>query len=415
MGKHGIDINDSGRLVKLIDNVSIYYDNAEGLVDYFKETEDAEAHRQSLKQENVALKREKEDLKRENKLLQEQIDEKHEALVTAQIFTDTGIKSGQASTISNLVKEVASKNGYPKTRALDKICQDIHDYYDPILGFEARLKHITNESESKQRVLDELEISLNRRREENRNQQTVIAELGHLNEQGVGNDDLIEWNKILDENNLDPHTLRREIKSLEGLKQVTSKRKESINTLEVTAQNLQTEISFLENRKNHLASFVNKLEQDTERKIKKLTKELKSQIKKIEAEILSPETGVKTRVDRLVGETVQEISETLKSYNTEWLRHHQTLSNIIQESAKTVAALEEKTYEAGKMIGEVIHLESVLKLCRNEPLSTLEEEIGVISLALILMNHLTKKNLTRSVTDLNRFIQTYSNEVLSIV
>ena len=408
---YNVEINHFEKLKTLLDNVTQYMEKPSELVDYYSETVEANQKLSETRTETQVLDEKKSELVEEIERLQLEINDKHESIEAADILIEAGIKPRQAKTIADTVKEVAVKNGYPRSTAIEELVSYLDNYYDATLTAKYHAERLSKEYDSLQRLYNELKVSYNRLQEENKGTLEAIQSLRLLNEKGIGNQDLFEWRLIMDEHNLDPNTLRREINRLKGVKEAVNELRREVDTLTVNKQSLTNEVNNLESRREKLDEEVLELQATASKKIDELSFALTSTIRLMEEEVLSPVAGLSPRVTGLVEESVTRVNEALSVFETVWRNQFSNLSAQINASAETVAKLEAKSMDAGKVLGGIIHLESAVRILQGTPITESEANIAVLVIISHLMNYMNTSHLNRSYGSLEAFLPIYLGEV----
>jgi chromosome segregation ATPase len=328
----------------------------------------------------------------------------------AQTLANADITPEAAATLADTVRQIAVSNNYSSDKALEKLQNDLTKYYGPLLGFEARSNFLSAREEAAKIALKDIESVRSRLETDHQGDLDAIKSLRVLNQKGVGNDDLITINLILDDNNLDAFKLRREINKLKNLPEAIESLRDEVNTLTRERNRLQEEVNNLGEKQRQLTLTTQKTEEQVANNLKRLAGELQNLVTRIEREVLNPETGLKYQTVELVTTTISEINVEMGQNRKKLLADIDKLSKAVASSEIKVNTMLQNSYEAGKVIGALFDLDSVTRLIQGKKLSGLEEVIAITALTAAMMDYLNRYRFYKSADSLNSFLKTYSDE-----
>jgi hypothetical protein len=410
--EYNIHLGEAERLATLLDNVNDFMGNAEKLADHYKTTVDAQEYTEELLSKKTQLEEEVNQLSKQENDLIESIAQKERHVKAAEKLAAEDIIPEAAGVIADTVRDIAVKNGVPKTEAMNKLTADLREFYDPVLGMESRLKTLEPRVEASTKRLEDLEVVRLRHEEEHSADILAIKNLRALNQKGVGNDDIVKYNQILRENNLDPAKLGREIKRMEGLPEAVRKVQEELMSLTEQKTMLTGDVEILQDKKRKLELTTQRIQEGLTDDIEKLAVEFRGIVNELDSRILSPETGLKKQATNLMVEALAEIRITLNSQQKNFQSRLETFDDNIERASERVKTLTQNSYEAGKLIGTLSDLDTVTKLIQGKLINPLDANIAVLALTTAIMDYLRRNNYNQSIVRMNHFLDAYRSESL---
>ncbi len=130
----------------------------------------------------------------------------------------------------------------------------------------------------------------------------------------------------------------------------------------------------------------------------------------LEAKIFDQKTGFTPRAVNMVEDTMKNITNVINKATKNWDKAFNKMEKTIDDSAVTVTQLENKTFEAGKVIGQLVNLETVTRLAEGKQMSHSEANLAILSLTASMMGHLYRNNQLESQKSLLEFLEIYDKE-----
>jgi hypothetical protein len=291
------------KVSRFIKNVEELMDDPKSLIDFYAQMNDKEDYVKELKTNIEDEEKRRKQLEEQNNSLENQIKERQEIVKAADILSRADLKINQAKQISDTVKQVAVKHGYNKTQAVERLCNDLEESYDSVLGFKAKLKIISQEYLSKEKLNQELIERNEMLRKDNVEIINTLNTLKRLNYRGVSDTDIINWAKILEENNLDAAFLRREIKKLSGLPELVRNLKNEEIKLRYEIESLNSQVQSLSEHKERSQTELCELQKDLSLNIKDLVAETSNVINTLDVKIFDQKTGFTPTASKIVENT----------------------------------------------------------------------------------------------------------------
>ena len=325
----------------------------------------------------------------------------------ALVLSEAEILPEHAKAIAETVKQISVEHGSPRSEALNKLAKDLEDYYDPAVGLEARLLNMKERLVCLEKNVEDLEQRKERHEKDNSGQLVAFKELRKLNKVDVSNVDIVEFSRILQENKLDAQKLRHEVKRLKGLPQAVDKIRGELTDLEARRRTLALEVETLENSRRKTSDLNDRMADVFVEKVGNLTQEMRDLIISLEDKVLSEKTGLKPRTVTLVTKTLGGIDSKLTAHEQAFQNTLDKLLKAVAEAERTVNRLNTNSYEAGKLVGGLTHLDSVTKLVQGRPLKAEEALVAVHSLTSALMEYTSRKGLNTCTVQLEAFLDEY--------
>jgi len=138
--------------------------------------------------------------------------------------------------------------------------------------------------------------------------------------------------------------------------------------------------------------------------------ETKEIVNVLEEKIFDQKTGFTPKAANLVDSTMKNITNMINKATINWDKAFNKMEKTIDDSAVTVTQLEERTFEAGKVIGQLVNLESVTRLAEGKQMSQSESNIAILSLTTTMIGHLHMNDQRKSSDSLLKFLEIYVQE-----
>lgn len=309
------------------------------------------------------------------------------------------------------VTEVSSLYDLDKKQALEKFFSNIEDQYEAKLGYENELNRL---QARKSRLSDELpHIEANLRRLENvyAEKKGILDKLISLNDRGVTNENLIHWDEILAETEIDLITAKREISQLGGLRQWFDEKNKDKKKLEGEIEALTREIDTLKIQKENYEAELKSLTTGALAEAKREIKRLPGIIDDLRRDLLDPETGLKTKSLEMIDDTHDKIQRQLNKKEESWTKLFNEAEEKVEEINSQVNQILAAIYEAGKMVGQYKALEPVHRLEAGEDVPRYIGLNAIYRMTIHFRNWFKKQALMECLTTNNRLIDLLDKEL----
>ena len=409
--EQGVEVEELDRLGTLMKNFVENEFDAEEIVEFYSSSDQLGRQKEALEKEVASLTGEHSGLKDRNSALMETV-EGNQGLVASIIELQAmGLSHERIGVLLEKVIEISSKHDMERSEALEKFISEISLQYEPKLGYENQLNRLEAKLSNVNDDIREVEISLERLNRVYEAKAKTIESLNILNENGVGNDDLILWMEILQETETDLITLRKEMAQLGGLRQYFEEKRREVASLETNVVQLKNVISELGIEKEGLEAALSTLTFGTLADVKKELQRLPGIIEELRKDLLDPETGLKAESLGMIDETHKAIGDLLKGKEDHWTQLLQIGEDKIKKMDDGLEELLKATYTAGQMVGEYKALEPVHRLLTGEDLGYNQGLLAIFTMVVHFRNWFKKNGLTKGQVVAQNMIDSIEEEL----
>jgi chromosome segregation ATPase len=301
--RRGVDVEELNKLAVLLLNVSEKSYDPEDITIFYSETRDLEEKKSSLEVTVSSLEAEATALEKENRALQETISDNQGLVEKISEIDSMGLKVENVTSIVQKVMEISSRHELTREKALEKFFSDIDEQYEAKLGYENEANRLKARRSRINDEIEDMETKHKRLEKIFAEKKSVYDRLIDLNEKGVSNEDLVHWDEIIRDTNMDLISIRREIARLGGLRQwLDDKNKDKIK-LEGEIESLKNEIESLKTQKENFEAELNSLRTGALAEVKRELTRLPGIIDDLRVNLLNPETGLKAKSLEMVEDT----------------------------------------------------------------------------------------------------------------
>jgi len=409
--EYGVVVEALDSLCILLKNVSERSNDPDDIIEFYSTTRELEEHNRVLENNVLSLTREETDLQERNNNLQEIIKNNHDVVESIKDVNSLEISVENIGELLQKVTEISARQGMNKKDALERLFSDINEQYEPKLGYENELNRL---QARKSRLSDELtHIEANLRRLENvyAEKKGILDKLISLNDRGVTNENLIHWDEILAETEIDLITVRREISQLGGLRQWFDEKNKDKKKLEGEIEALTREIGTLKIQKENYEAELKSLTAGALAEAKREIKRLPGIIDDLRRDLLDPETGLKTKSLEMIDNTHDKIQKQLNKKEESWTKLFNKAEEKVEEINSQVNHILVATYEAGKMVGQYIALEPVHRLEAGEDVPRYIGLNAIYRMTIHFRNWFKKQALMECLSTNNRLIDLLDKEL----
>jgi DNA repair exonuclease SbcCD ATPase subunit len=406
-----VEVEQLDKLATLLMNVSEKSYNPDDVIEFYSTTRDLEEYRTTLDSTIARLTTEEAALKERNLVLTKTITDNQKIVESITEIDALDLSVQNIGELTHKVTEISSLYGMDKKQALEKFFSNIDAQYEAKLGYENELNRL---QARKSRLSDELtHIEANLRRLENvyAEKKGILDKLDSLNGRGVKNENLIHWDEILAETEIDLITVRREISQLGGLRQWFDEKNKDKKKLEGEVEALTREIDTLKIQKENYEAELKALTTGALAEAKREIKRLPGIIDDLRRDLLDPETGLKTKSLEMIDNTHDKIQKQLNKKEESWTKLFNEAEEKVEEINSQVNHILAATYEAGKMVGQYKALEPVHRLEAGEDVPRYIGLNAIYRTTIHFRNWFKKQALMECLTTNNRLIDLLDQEL----
>jgi hypothetical protein len=409
--EQGVEVEELDRLGTLMKNFVENGFDAEEIVEFYASSDQLGRQKEALEKEVASLTDEHSGLKDRNSALTETVKENQGLVASINELQAMGLSHERTGVLLEKVIEISSKHDMERSEALEKFISELSLQYEPKLGYENQLSRLEARLTKLRDDIQEKETSLERLNRVYEAKAKTVESLNILNENGVGNDDLILWMEILQETETDLITLRKEMAQLGGLRQYFEEQRKEVASLETNIVQLKNVISELGIEKEGLEAALSTLTFGTLADVKKELQRLPGIIDELRKDLLDPETGLKAESLEMIDETHKAIGDLLKGKETHWSQLLQEGEDKIKKMDDGLEELLKATYAAGQMVGEYKALEPVHRLQTGEDPGYNQGLLAILTMAVHFRTWFEKNGLTKGQVAAHNMIDSIEEEL----
>lgn len=247
-----------------------------------KETDEAERSNKAKRNQNAELERVKGETERQLSGLDERLKTKIELLDEAEKIEKLGFTSKRLEILREKILEVGSKRGLKPGEAVSKFFDDLGSY-DAKLGFELENRRLRADTEAGKHEAGRWKSEAEHLEAEYRNRKNVVDQVERLNKQGVKDERILAWGRILNAVGQAPEEFEKNLKRYGGLEKIINSRCTEIDQLKTKENGLRTGVGILEKRKADIENSIRTLTEAGVNQIKKLVDFAGSEIQRLDA------------------------------------------------------------------------------------------------------------------------------------
>ena len=409
--EYGVAVEALDSLSVLLSNVSEKSYDPDDIIEFYSTTRDLEEHKRALGKNVSALTSEETDLQERNNNLQEIIKNNQDVVESINEINSLEISVENLGEILQKVTEISSRHGMNKKEALERFFSDIKEQYEPKLGYQNELNRLQARKSRLSEENTDLKADLDLLEKRYTEKKGVLDRLVSLNVRGVTNEDLIHWDEILAETEIDLIMVRREISQLGGLRQWFDEKNKDKMKLEGEIEALTREIDTLKIQKKNYETELTSLTTGALAEAKREITRLPGIIDDLRRDLLDPETGLKIKSLKMVDETHKAIEDLLEKKEKQWTQLLQQAQNKISEMDTLLENLQQATYNAGEMMGQYKAIEPIHRLQSGEDPGFHESLTAMLTILVPFRNWFSKYVLTDGTKAVDNIITVIAREL----
>jgi hypothetical protein len=395
--EYGVAVEALDSLSNLLKNVSERSYVPEEIIEFYSTNKELEKNKSVLEENVSALTREETVLQDRNHNLQKIIKDNHDVVVSINEINSLEINVENIGELLQKVTEISAQHGLNKKESLERFFSDIGEQYEPKLGYQNELNRLQARKSSHTEEIHDLKANLGRLDKRYSEKKGVLDKLVSLNDRNVTNEDLIYWEEILSETNIDLITIRREMATLGGLRQWLEKNSQEKRRLEGAMKSLNREIESLKIQKENYESELTSLTTGALSEAKKELKRLPGIIDDLKTDLLDPKTGLKVKSLNMVDETHKSLDNLFERKEKQWSQLLQQSQEKINGMDKRIEDLQHSVYNAGEMLGQYKAIEPIRRLQSGEDPGFNEAMTAIFTIMVHFRNWFKKYALTDAV------------------
>lgn len=319
-------------------------------------------------------------LQSEINVLSGELRAKKTLLMQLRRMQETGLGVAQMERIRDIVAKISSGHGINPEESFSRFEQDVLKYYNVVLGLETEVEMLTENKEALNREwdvklagLEEKEKALlenNRKLEEKfESNGEVIKAYRELVTNGVGEEKILAWEKLIRESGIASEVLDREIRECGNLSSVESETKTRIGELEARKNELEVTLSELSTKQKAVEESLAKFQETSMAQIESTSSKVISSIldARKEAELATQQS--KTDLGAMLGDLSKSASDVSTELKGALRELEPQLKNVSQ------------AIEAARLIGKYEAVLPILKLAdTSQPYSRMNETEAMIAM-----------------------------------
>ena len=408
---YGVEVEELDRLGIMLHNVSERSYDTDNVIDFYSQTRELEKSKISLEGDVRSLTDDKASLEERNSSLKHTI-EGNQVLVESIVNIESmDLSVENIRGLLQKVTDVSSRLGIDRIHALEKFSADIDEQYEAKLGFENELNRLQARKERLDNEIDDVEAKLSRLEKIETEKKGVLDRLVSLNDRGVKNEDLVHWDEILSETELDLITVRREMAELGGLRQWFKSKLHEKGQLEGKVEALQREIESLRIQKENYESEVRSLTTGALAEAKEELARIPGIIDELRTDFLDSETGLQAKSLVMIDNTHAKIEKLLAKKEGALKKFFKNANGKVEEIDTKMNEILRVAYDAGKEVGRYAALEPVHRLESGEDIPLYVGLLAIYRMTVHFRNWFLNHGLKDCLRDTNRLIGSVEREL----
>jgi chaperonin cofactor prefoldin len=394
---NGVEVEELEKLSTLLVNVSEKSYDTKDVINFYSVTRDLEDQKSLLETSICSLTSEEASLKERSEALTEIISGNQDIVDSISEIKSMNLSVENINEILEKVTEVSSLHGMNRKEALDKFISEIDLQYEAKLGYENEVNRLQSRTSRLNDKISDLEAHLQRLENVFAEKKEIYDRLTSLNDRGVKNEDLVHWDEIIRETEIDLVTIRRDIAQLGGLRQWFDRKFQEKSKIESEIKSLNREIETFRNQKENYEAELTSLTTGVLAEAKRELERLPGIIDDLRIDLLNPQTGLKGKSLKMVDETLSIMGDLLIQRERLWTGILRNAEEKISKMDDLLNDLLKTACEGGRDVGQIKALEALHRLQAGEDLGYLE---GLRTTAAILphiKNWFEKNGLTDCV------------------
>lgn len=248
-----------------------------------KEAGEIERSNKAKRNQNAELERVKGETERRLSGLDGRLNTKTELLDKVEKIEKLGFTSKRLEILREKVLEVGSKRGLKLGEAVSKFFDDLGSY-DAKLGFELENRRLRSDTEAGKHEAGRWKAEAEHLEAEYRNRKNVVDQVERLNKQGVKDERILAWGRILNAAGQTPEKFETNLKHYGEMEKIINSRCTEIEHLKTREGDLRTGVGALEKRQADIENSIGVLTEAGVKQIKKLADFVGSEIQHLDAQ-----------------------------------------------------------------------------------------------------------------------------------
>lgn len=292
-----------------------------------------------------------------------------------------------------------------------KDSSELGEQYEAKLGYQNELNRLQARKSRLSEENTDLKADLERLEKRYNDKKGVLDRLVLLNGRDVSNEDLIYWDEILNETDLDLITIRREMAKLGGLRQWFESKFQNKRKLEGEIESLNRQIESLKNQRETYEAELTSLTTGALAEAKHELERLPGIIEELRIDLLDPETGLKAESLGMIDDTHKGIGDLLRGKEKQWTQLLQEGEDKIRKMDDGLEELLNATYSAGEKVGEYKALEPVHMLQTGEDPGYNQGLMAIFTMVVHFRTWFKKNGLTKGIKAAQDLIDSIEEEL----